>query len=72
MTRSSMYDFVPDYRRKFRLRIHLVQQSPIDGNLAAGKRPGIGNGTVQYDEFVWQFPVADRGEPVSDALHVIR
>ena len=67
-----MHDLMPEYSRELCLRAKLGQQTTIDGDFAAGQRPGIWHRVIQYDEFVGQLAIADRRQPVSDILHVLR
>ena len=55
---------------QFGLVVQLHQQAPVDGNLATGQRPGIGNRVVEDDEFVGQLSVTDCDQAIADLLHV--
>ena len=71
MTRRNVHDFVTNHGGQFGLAFHLGQQASIDGDLAAGKRPGIGNRIVEHNEFEWQlFAIAHINELGADRLNV--
>ena len=63
-------DLVAEHRCEFGLVAQIEQQTAVDRNLAAGQCPGIGNRIVEHGEFIGQFAIADRREPLTDGVDI--
>ena len=61
---------VPEYGGKFSFGFEFGQQPPVDGDLAAGQRPGVGHRVVQDNKFVRQVDAALRGDLGTHVAHV--
>ncbi len=62
-----------EYRRQLGFVIQFYQQATVNGDLTSRQRPGVGDVTVQYGEFVGQvWPIADFSKFIADFLDIHR
>ena len=68
----SVHDLVTEHGSQLRLALQPGQQAAVDGDLAAGQRPGVRRGIVQHRELVGEVAVRGRRQPLADLVDVGR
>src|SRR6187455_3182924 len=70
VARRRMDDLVAEHGGELGFVLELDQQSAVDRELAAGRRPGVQIAAVDDDELVWELPVRDGGQAIAYLLDV--